>query len=69
MDFDLNSSSLTFKAGEITKLLTIEISDDEIFEQKELLRLEILVPEEFRDKYIMEGDPNVTTVVIKDNEG
>ena len=60
-------SIVTFYAGEKQKLFTVQVTDDDIFEDNENFTLTIdssLLPSD-----VMIGNPNQVTVTIIDDDG
>ena len=70
LDYNSVSVDLTFQNGIMSSSFEIEIIDDDILERDEDIRLRLFVPKStLQGANVLPGVPNVSRVVIIDNEG
>ena len=68
-DYVFSPIVLTFQPDEVEKSITVPIVDDIFDELDETFKLIITVPNITRDAGITEGEINVTTLLIVDDDG
>ena len=67
-DFTPVTTTVTFGATDTMQFINIPINDDDILESTERFIVELSVPDPASDIGVKEGTPNVTTVIINDND-